>query len=61
MFGYVIQPLLADHARDGATLLKWPIEMSCTVAVGHLDGVAQAQTLEQIHQGRGLCAEGSYF
>ena len=58
MFGCVIQPLLADHARDGATSSKWPTETVRAVAVGHVDGVAQAQTLEQTHQGRGLRAGG---
>ena len=51
--GCVIQPLLADHARDGATPSKWPTETARAVAVGHVNGVAQAQTLEQMHRGKG--------
>ena len=31
------------------------------IAVGHVDSVAQARTLEQTHQVRGLCARGSQF
>ena len=56
-----MQPLLADHARDGATPSKWPTETARAVAVGHVNGVAQAQTLEQMHRGKGLRAGGSYF
>ena len=61
MIGCVIQPLLSDHARDGATPSKWPTEMARAVALGHVNDVAEARTLEQTHQGRGLRAGGSYF
>ena len=56
-----MQPVLADHARDGATPSKWPTEATCDVAADRRNGVAQARTLEQMHQGRGLRAGGSYF
>ena len=56
-----MQPLLADHARDGATPSKSPTETARGVTVDHRDGVAQARTLEQTHQGRGLRAGGRYF
>ena len=55
IFGCVVQPLLAEHARAGATPSKWPTETALVVAVGHCDGVAQAQTLEKMHRGKGLC------
>ena len=45
--GYVIQPLLDNNAWDGATSSKWPTETMRAVAVDHLDGVVQAQTLEK--------------
>ena len=35
--------------------------MLVTVPHRHVDGVAEARTLEQTHQGRGLRADGSYL
>ena len=61
MFGCVIQLLLADHAHNDAIPLKWPTETARAVALGHVDDVTEARSLEQTHQGRGLCARGSYF
>ena len=44
----IVGLLLGDHVRAGATLLPWPIEMACVIAVGHRDEVTQAFTLEQM-------------
>ena len=56
IFINVVGLLLGDHARAGPTPSKWPTEMALAVAVGHIDGVVQAQTHEQMHRGKGLCA-----
>ena len=49
MCGWLIQSLLANHAPGGATPLKWPTETARGVAVGHADGVAEAESLESKH------------
>ena len=52
---------LGNHACDGVTPLPWPTETAFGVIVGRCDGVLQAFTLNQMHQGKGLCAGGVYL
>ena len=58
IFSKVVGLLLDDHAHTGTTPPPWPTETAFVVAVGHHDVVVQAFTLEQIHQGKGLRADG---
>ena len=61
MFSNVVGLLLDDHARFGATPSSWPTDTVLVVAVGHRDSVAQAFTLEKMHQGKGLRAVWVYL
>ena len=61
LFINVVGMMLGNHARADVMPSKWPIEMALAVAVGHHNGVAQAFTLEQMHQGKGLRAGGVYL
>ena len=58
MFSSVVGLLQGDHACAAATPSKFPAETALTVALGHRDGVTQARILDQMHQGKGLCADG---
>ena len=61
IFISVVGLLLGNHTHAGPMPSKWPTETALVVAVGPLDGVVQAQTLEQIHQRKGLCADRFYL
>ena len=61
MFSKLLGLLQGDHACAGATPYKWLTETALDIAVGYHNGVAQAFTFEQMHQGKGLCAGGVYL
>ena len=58
IFTNVVVLLIGNHARAGVTPSKWPTEAALTDTVGHCNGVAQALTLKQMHQGKNFCADG---
>ena len=57
----VVGLLLGNHACAYTTPSSWSAETVFAVAVGYQNGIKQALTFEQMHQGKHLCAGGVYL